>query len=190
MGHDSFIWDMNHSYGTWLIYWVRFEAYSCVCDRTHAYGTWLIFIWDMTPSYGIVISHMTHARTVWVNIWVMSHMKELWHIWISHVPYAGVCHIWMSHVTYAGVISNIDESCPICRSHVTYGWVTSHMHQSCPISRNHVTYRWVTSHIHARIMRDTFIKQKFRRWKISDMSSTLRHFISWTWDLFHQKSHF
>jgi len=46
--------------------------------------------------------------------WVMSHMNES-------------CHIWMSHVTYEWVISHMNESCHIWRSHVTYEWVMSYI---------------------------------------------------------------
>ena len=43
--------------------------------------------------------------------WVMSHMNES-------------CHVWMSHVTYGWVMSHMNASCHIRMSHVT------HMNQS------------------------------------------------------------
>jgi len=58
--------------------------------------------------------------------WVMLHMNES-------------RHIWMSHVTYEWVMSHMNESWHIWMSRVTYEWVMSHMNESCPIWINDVT---------------------------------------------------
>jgi len=57
------------------------------------------------------MSHVTYK-------WVMSHINES-------------CHIWISHVTYVWVLSHMNKSCHIWMSHVTYEWVMSHIHESC-----------------------------------------------------------
>jgi len=67
--------------------------------------------------------------------WVMSHMNES-------------CHTWMSHVTHEWVMLHIDESCHIWMSHVTHEWVMSHMNESChfwicmTIWMGGVLYKW------------------------------------------------
>ena len=58
--------------------------------------------------------------------WVMSHMNES-------------CHIWMSHVTYEWVMSHMNGSCHIWMSHVIHEWVMSH-NQPCHIWMSRVTY--------------------------------------------------
>jgi len=69
--------------------------------------------------------------------WVMPHMHESRHVWISHVMYAWVTsrmnesrHIWMSRVTYEGVMSHLNESCYVRTNHVKYECVMSHMNES------------------------------------------------------------
>ena len=78
--HDSFVWDMTLSYGTWLVHmWHE----SFIWDMTYSYGTWLIrmgddsFIlyqthsWPMTHSYGTWLFHMGHG-SFWCVAWIMS----------------------------------------------------------------------------------------------------------------------
>jgi len=67
--------------------------------------------------------------------WVKSHMKESYHISMSHVTHEWVmshindpCHIWMSHGTYQCVMSHMNESCHVPIRHVTYECIMSHIH--------------------------------------------------------------
>ena len=92
--------------------------------------------------------------------WVMSHMNESCHIWMSHVTYEWVmshmnasCHIWMRHIMYEWVMSRINESCHIWMSHVTYEWVVSHIKESCHIWMSHVTYECIISYMCMEKMR-------------------------------------
>jgi len=78
----------------------------------------------------------------------MLHGNELFDIWMSHITYEWVmshmdesCHIWMSYVTCEFGMLRRNESCHIWMSHVTYEWVMSHLNES------YHTYEWVVSHI-------------------------------------------
>jgi len=87
--------------------------------------------------------------------WVMSHMNQS-------------CHMWMSHVTYDSVMPRMNQSCHVemsrmqwrvlaffftwhltwlhrggGMSHVTYESVMSYVNESCHIWISHVTYKWV-----------------------------------------------
>ena len=97
--------------------------------------------------------------------WVMSHVNESRHVWISHVTYERVMSrmkesrlsyesimslIWMSHVKCEWVMSQLNESCHIwsvmSSCHICE-WVMSHMNKSCHIWMNHVADNWVMSHV-------------------------------------------
>ena len=147
MGHDSITWDMTHSRGTWYIHMGQdsfvYTTARCNADMSHPYGTWLIhvghdsFIWDMTHSYGTWLIHIVREMTPSSRLstcpfeeeeplyacsdWVMSHVIEPCHIWLSHDTY----------VTYECVTSytnesRMTESRHLRMSHVTCKWVTSH----------------------------------------------------------------
>ena len=79
--------------------------------------------------------------------------KEYSTVWMSHVAYGWImshmnesCHAWMSHVTR--VMSSMNESCHTIR--VTsrtsmcdeWGW-----YESCHIWMSHVAYEWVMSNM-------------------------------------------
>jgi len=84
---------------------------------------------------------MLQSSAVEICEWVMSHMNE----W---------CHIWMSHVTYEWVMSHMNEWCHICACvichlgmrHVINGWVMSHLWIS------HVTHVKESRHTCERVM--------------------------------------
>jgi len=89
--------------------------------------------------------------------WVMSHVNESCHMWMSHVTYEWVmphtnesCHIGMSHVTYEWIMSHVNELCHIWMRHVTHEHVMSHMmshtNESCHLWISHVMYEWVMLH--------------------------------------------
>jgi len=87
--HESFVWDMTLSYGTWLVHmWHE----SFIWDMTYSYGRRLIhivsdsfmthdsFIWNMTLSYGtwlVLMCGMNHV------MWDMTHSYEKWLIHVG-----------------------------------------------------------------------------------------------------------
>jgi len=91
--------------------------------------------------------------------WVMSHMNESCHIWMSHVTSITCngrvrmnlsescnilkesCPIWMSHVSYEWVVSHI------WMNHVPYKCDMSHMNESCRIWMSHVTSNTCTGRV-------------------------------------------
>ena len=100
--------------------------------------------------------------------WVMVHMNESWHIWMSHVTH--ICRWdnawrWMSHVARVTCLTH-DESCLtyewVCHhiwiSHVSYEWVMSRMNESCHIWMSHALriYKSHGTHIpHIRVRNST-----------------------------------
>ena len=107
------------------------------------------------------MSHVTHD-------WVMSHINESCHIWLSHVTYkwimiplmnhhmihltnhsfnvSSMYHhiIWLSHVTYVWVISRMTESFPAkkaCNSWLFWEHDLQLMSESCHVWLSHVTYK-------------------------------------------------
>jgi len=120
--HDSYIWEMNHTYETWLIQnhiyeiwfplWVPHSVESClihmrhdsfVWDMTHSYEMWLIhmrhesFIWDVTHSYETWIIHMRHESFIWhsYETWLI-HMRHDSFIWDMTHSY----ETWLIHMRH------------------------------------------------------------------------------------------
>jgi len=99
-------WDWHHS-NAWRgrFKWLWHYSFSCV--------RWLIQMCCMTHSH---VRHDSFICVTWlfywpiqVNEWVMSHIKES-------------CHIWMSRVT------NMNESCRTCEWVVAQIWMSHDAH--------------------------------------------------------------
>jgi len=143
----------------------------------------------------------THGRalTAWQNLcvsqWVMAHMNESCHVWISRITYEWVIpqineschvrmshvtcewvmsHIWMSHVTYEWVMSHINESLPdVSALFCVSEWVIAHMNESCHIWMSHVTYDWVMSHIWMSHVTYEWVMSHINK-SLPDVSASLR----------------
>jgi len=141
--------------------------------------------------HGVLVKFFTYE-------WVLSHMHESRHLWMSHVTYEWVmslmnesCRICMSHVTYEWVMSHIDESCHIWMSHVTHAWVMSPMNESYHVWISHVTYERVMSRMARKwnkwvMPRTTWQSNTSRinysnmKWMIYEMIDTLSYGVATT----------
>jgi len=97
-------------------------------------------------------AHMNESCLTCANGWVMSHVGQSCHIWMSHITYGWVmphinasCHILMSPVIFDWVMSHMIELCLTWMSHATYEWVVSHINESCLSWMSRVTFEWVIS---------------------------------------------
>ena len=112
LGHDLFIWDMTHLYGTWLIR----------MGHTHLWG----MSDDSIDNNSIDNSLHAIARLMYMSC-------DVYVIWMSYAPYEWVMSRWNESCP-------ISDSCLICwQSHVPYEWVMSYMNESCPMCTSHVS---------------------------------------------------
>jgi len=101
--YGSSMWDMTHSYETWLIY-MRHD--SCIWNMTHSYEIWLIYR-KMTHSYGTWLIHMRYDTFMCD----MTHSCETWLIHIRHDLFiwdmTGFYETWLIHIRYDSFIWNV-----------------------------------------------------------------------------------
>jgi len=158
MSHVTYEWVMSHT--------TNHTQVNESCHYTSCTQVNRGVLFADLPSVYISTCHDTYdSRCIWMSHgtyeWVMSHMNESCHIWLSHVIHS--CHIWMSHGTYKWVMVHMNESRHTCMSHGTYEWVmvrTSvlrstmrrsfikiYIDEPWYIWTSHGTYEWVMVHI-------------------------------------------
>jgi len=94
-------------------------VYTCIYIHIRIY----VYIYtDVSQDFGT--EHFWWETYPSHTEWIMAHMNESWHIWMSHVAYEWV----MAHI-----FEITDITIPHWMSHVAYEWVMSHMNESCHI---------------------------------------------------------
>ena len=139
-----------------------------------------------------------HAQ---VRGWVMSHMHELCHLWMSIVKLMNAsCHMWicsLGDALYSAVLRFAGESTHTRMSHVIYGWVIySHAHESCHLWMSHFKrvhascHMWICSlgdalySVMIRFVGDSChacMSQVIYEWVVSNI--WMRH-VTYDYDLF------
>ena len=135
---DSFICDF-HIYKLQVIFRKRATDYMALLRKTtckdkasngSSYcmnkSSQPTYEWVVSLIYEFVISHMNESCHTWMSHvthgWVMSRMIERRYVrWWSNPTLD--CWVWMKHVTYEWDMSHMNESYHKCMSHVTYKWV-------------------------------------------------------------------
>jgi len=146
---------------------VRCNVLQCVavwCSVLQCFTLWMQDRCASTIAHLLLCSLM--AR--------LSHMRELWYIWMSRVKYGWVmshmnetCHTWMRHVTH---VMHLDWcSFTIVFFHVTRvtrEWVLSHTNESSHTWMKCFTYEWGMSARHIWMSRVTHV---IYEWVVSHM---------------------
>jgi len=133
--------------------WMRHATYERVTSNVNESR----HVWIICVAYECVVLHRYCRRTWLTHIaqtlcWVISHMKEVCHIWKSHIQYEFVvshmnssyeCVVlhtywrrtWLTHIalTLHCVMSHTNEACHIWKSHSKFEWVMSHVNSSCHV---------------------------------------------------------
>jgi len=140
MGHDLFIWDITHSYGTWLIHTWQ------MCTSDTSATSWTNRDASRKP-HGMycewVVSYMNES-CIWYE-WVVPHMNESCS---ARNPHGKDCewvvsHMNESYIWYEWVVSHMNELCPIWMSHINTSHDASHHNKP---SWDLLLIPWVTSH--------------------------------------------
>jgi len=141
MRHDSFIWDMTQK-KIWCHTWSNVTSDLCLYPICH----WRIPC--VTSRTSLITNRITCE-------WVMSHMKESYHIWMSRITYEGViCH-WRTPYSMCDIthISNIRS---------LYTWM-SQSHVSCHATSD-LCHRTLTPHSFICDMTHSYVTWRMYMW--------------------------
>jgi len=171
MRHDSFIWDMTHSYETWLIH-MRHDSF--IWDMTHSYETWLIhmrhdsFIWDTTHSSEtwLACDLNTYLTVITISfaIIVVKDTDQIYETWLIYMRHDSF--IW--DMTHSYETRLIHHHC--CQRHGSDIWDMTHLYETWRIYET-----WLASELNAHLTAITIafatitvkdITQSYETWLI------------------------
>jgi len=166
LGHDLFIWDMTHLFGTWvacckallLVVCLFIRTYihmghgSCIWDMTRAYGTWLVhmghdsFIWHMTRSqgHGSFVEDMSHSFGAWLVLLHAYCLHAHTHVY-TYIHSCGTRLVHWGHDSFIWYIPRSYETWLVHRRHALF---------LCSVTRS-ASHRFVCVHTHVYTYRDS-----------------------------------
>jgi len=143
--------------------YVHIYMYIYIYIHTHTHIYMMFFI------QGWVMSHLSESCHVWMShkplktIYIQTHIYDVLHTWMSHVT------LWLSHVTFEWVMPHINESCHVWISHGTYESVTQ-INESCHTWVRYVTFDWVTNLCKPDIYTHIYMMCFIHGWVMSHLS--------------------
>jgi len=178
---------MNESCHTWEC-WIRMHHATCMIESCHTKKSVVSRIW---MSHVIRTSGCAEQERVMMSLgtsfitescrtheWVMAHMNEWWHTWMSQVT-----HMNESCRTHEWMVLHMDESCHPWLSCHTWDFWTRHQDTSSQRDHSCVTWPTMTSLLNTWLTMTRLLNTISTRWRAPVQN------VSWRVMTRHDTSH-